>query len=272
MTRLVWDKAGERFYENGVSRGVFYGTDSKGIPWNGLTSIEEINEDSVEPLYFDGFKYADLVTLGDFKGKLRAYTYPDIFALYEGMDVRQGGFFLANQPKTRFGLSYRTEINNDIETQTGYKIHLLYNLIAIPSDKVYKTLSLDASPSDFEWEISAIPEHVDKFRPTAHVVIDSRKIDPFLLTDIEDIIYGTEDDDPRLPDLNGLVSFIQKWGRLIITDNGDGTWTATSPLPDVITMLDSTTFQIVSDTAIFLDVDTYEISSSDANLEDIWPP
>lgn len=272
MTTLVWDQPGERFYENGVSRGVFYGSDSKGIAWNGLTSVEESNDDSVEPLYFDGYKYAELVTLGDFTGKLKAYTYPDIFVLYEGMDVRKGGFYLGNQPKSRFGLSYRTEMNNDSEVQTGYKIHLLYNLIAIPSEKIYQTMSLDTSPTDFEWDISAIPEHVDKFRPTAHVVIDSRKIDPFLLSDLEDLIYGTEEKDPVLPDLNGLVSFVQKWGRLIITDNGDGTWTADSPLEGVITMLDSTTFEIVSDTAVFLDADTYEISSSDTNLEDIWPP
>ena len=270
MTRLVWDQAGSRFYENGVSRGVFYGSDSKGVPWNGLTSIEESNDDSIEPLYFDGVKYAELVTLGDFKGKLKAFTYPDEFVLYDGMDVRKSGFYLGNQPKLKFGLSYRTEISNDT-MQMGYKIHLLYNLTAIPSAKVYQTMSLDTNPTDFEWDISAIPQNVDRFRPTAHVVIDSRKIDPFLLNDIEDLIYGTDDNDPLLPNLNGLVTFVQKWGRLIITDNGDGTWTADSPLEGVITMLDPTTFEIVSDTAIFLDADTYEISSSDANTEDIWP-
>lgn len=272
MTRIVWDQIGERFYESGVSRGVLYGADSKGVPWNGLTSIEETNEDSIEALYFDGTKYAELVTLGDFKGKLRAYTYPDVFVLYEGMDVRKGGFFLKNQPKFRFGLSYRTEISNDIDVENGYKIHLLYNLIAIPADRINQTMSLGTDPVDFEWDISAIPEQVDKFRPTAHVVIDSRKIDPFMLADIENIIYGTAEKDPILPDLNGLVSFIQKWGRLIITDNGDGTWTAESPLEGVITMLDATTFQIVSDTATFIDAESYTISSSEVNEEDIWPP
>jgi len=270
MTTLVWDQAGERFYENGVSRGVFYGSDSKGIVWNGLTSVEESNDDSVEPLYFDGYKYAELVTLGDFSGKLKAFTYPDEFLLYEGLDVRKAGFYLANQPKARFGLSYRTEINNDT-AQMGYKIHLLYNLIAIPSSKVYQTMSLDTDPVDFEWDISAIPEHVDKFRPTAHVVIDSRKIDPMMLSDIEDIIYGTVEADPLLPDLNGLVTFVQRWARFIITDNGDGSWTAETPLEGIITMIDPITFEIDTPTATYLNPFTYEIESSAVDTGDIWP-
>jgi len=270
MAKLVWDQTGERFYENGVSRGVFYGSDSKGLPWNGLTSVEETTNDSVEPLYFDGLKYAEIVNLGDYQGKIKAFTYPDEFLLYEGMDVRKGGFFLGNQPKQRFGLSYRTEINSDTGVE-GYKIHLLYNLVAVPSDKVYKTMSLDSEPSDFEWEISAIPEQVDKSRPTAHVVLDSRKMDPLLLKDVEDILYGTDDVDPLLPDLNGLVTFVQKWGRFVVTDNGDGTWTAYTPLPDIITMVGPDEFTIDTEQAVYLDAVTYTLESSDIEDGDIWP-
>ena len=263
MTKLVWDQVGERIYEGGVSQGVLYGSDGKGIPCNGLVSVEEINNDDLEPLYFDGLKYADVVTIGDFQGKIKAITYPDEFLAYEGVDDWEPGFFLTDQPKLRFGLSYRTEISNDQTPQLGYKIHLLYNLIAVPSNKVYNTLSLNSEPTDFEWDISAIPAQVDRFRPTAHIVIDSRKIDPFLLLDIENFIYGTTEDDAFLPDLDALVRFVQKWGRFIVTDNGNGTWTATSPLPGVITMLDETTFQIDHENAVVIDPDTYELSSSD---------
>jgi hypothetical protein len=262
MTRLVWDQADDRFYENGVSQGVFYGSDRKGIPWNGLSAVEESNNDNLEPLYFDGLKYGDIVTIGDFEGKIKAFTYPDEFLPYEGVAAWEPGFYLTNQTKKRFGLSYKTEINNGQSSGIGYKIHLIYNVIAVPSDKVYQTLSLNSDPTDFEWAISAIPEQVDRFRPTAHIVIDSRKIDPLLLIDIENIIYGTDEVEATLPDLNALVRFVQKWGRFIVTDNGDGTWTATSPLPGAITMLDSTTFEITSDTAIVLTPDTYELSSS----------
>jgi arginine deiminase len=59
---------------------------------------------------------------------------------------------------------------------------------------------------------------------------------------------------------------------LVITDHGDGTWSAYSPLDDVITMLDVDLFQIVSDTATYLDAETYTIESSEKNEDDIWLP
>lgn len=272
MTAITWDGLGQRFYEGGVSKGVFYQSNSKGVPWNGLIAVEESTVDTVDPLYFDGFKFADLVTLGNFEGTLKAFTYPDEFLAYEGSWQAEAGFYMTGQPKTRFGLSYRTEISNDFGASIGYKIHLVYNLVAIPADKTYETLSLDTEPIDLEWAITAVPEEIDGFRPTAYVVIDSRKVDPFLLGDIEDIIYGTAETDARLPTLNSLVSFVKKWGRLIITDLGGGKWQADSPIPGVITMLDATTFQIDSDTAIVLDPDTYSISSSEGNEGELWPP
>lgn len=274
MATITWDGTGERFYEAGISKGVFYGSDSKGVAWNGLTSVEENSVDTVDPLYFDGFKYADLVTLGDFEGTLKAFTYPDEFLPYVGTWDTKPGFFLENQAKGRFGLSYRTEINNDLGEQVAYKLHLVYNLLALPANKTYDTLSLDNDPVDLEWSITAIPEEVDGFRPTAYVVIDSRKIDPFLLADIERIIYGDVDSDPRLPTLGSLVTFVQRWGRLIITDLGDGLWRADSPIEGVITLdpMDPTIFTIVSDTATYIDAVTYTITSSDSNEEILWPP
>ena len=98
----------------------------------------------------------------------------------------------------------------------------------------------------------------------------SRKIDPLLLIDLEEILYGNAETEPRLPSLKGLTTFIRKWDRLIITDNGDGTWTATTNAEAIISMLDADTFQIVSDTATYLDADTYTIESSEKNEEDIY--
>ena len=271
MSKITWDQSGQRFYENGVSQGVLYCQDCKGVAWNGLISVEVNSVDEADPVHMDGIKYTDIQTLGDFEGKITAFTYPDRFLEFEGFQESPGGLFMSSQPKDRFGLSYRTEISNDHGASIGYKIHLLYNLLAIPADKTYETLSLDTEPAEFEWDLTAVPEEVDGFRPTAYVISDSRKIDPHLLADIEDILYGDDDTDGVLPDLNGFVTYVRKWGRLIITDNGDGTWTADSPIEGMITMLDSTTFEITADTAVYLDAETYTISSSDKNEEDIWP-
>lgn len=270
MSTLVWDAIGDRLYEIGVTKGVLYKEDSIGVAWNGLTSVEEIVSDSADSIYFDGVKFNDVVTLGDFEATLKAFTYPDEFLVFEGTLEDQTGVFISNQFKSRFGLSYQTLIGDDVSGHSkGYKIHVLYNLTAIPSNKQYKTLSLNVDPIEFEWSITSIPEDLDNYRPTSHVIFDSSKLDPHLLTDIEAILYGDVDNPARLPPLKGLLAFIRKWDRFIITDNGDGTWTATSRDPGVIVMLDATTFQIMTDTATYLDADTYEISSSEKNEEDL---
>ena len=44
MSKLVWDKTGERLYETGVQQGVLYVQDAqgaypKGVAWNALTTV-----------------------------------------------------------------------------------------------------------------------------------------------------------------------------------------------------------------------------------------
>ena len=46
MSKLVWDKIGERFYETGVDHAVLYplsaaGVYDRGVAWNGITGITE---------------------------------------------------------------------------------------------------------------------------------------------------------------------------------------------------------------------------------------
>lgn len=273
MAELIWDETGKHFFETGINKGVLYGRDNQGFVWNGLTAIEESISTEVQPIYFDGIKFNDIVTVGDFSATLKAYTYPDEFLEFEGIYEDQDGFFITGQQPSRFGLSYQTRVGNDLTSVNfGYKIHILYNLTAVPSQKTYNTLAAESEPQEFEWTITAIPEEIDTYRSTAHIIFDSRRIDPWLLEDLEDILYGDEDSDAYLPPLNGLITFIRKWDRLIITDNGDGTWTADAAREGIIFMLDDTTFQIVTDTAEYLDPVTYNIWSSDKNEEDIWLP
>lgn len=271
MVAIAWDQIGDRVYEGGVDKGVLYVPGGVGVPWNGLLSVIENTSTSVEPIYFDGIKQNDIVTAGDFSATLRAYTYPDEFLQFEGTVEDQSGMFVTGQQARTFHLCYRTKIGNDVDgMDTHYKIHLLWNLIAVPSSKTYETMSLDSEPSEFEWSITSTPEEVERYSPTAHIILDSRTMDPWLLLDIESILYGDELRTPTIPSLKGLTNYIRKWERIIIIDNGDGTWTATTQFPELIEMLDATTFQINDANATYLDADTYEITSSDKNEEDIF--
>lgn len=194
MAKLVWDKVGQRLYEAGLDRGVLYKEDSSGVAWNGLTSIDE-NLDNItsDPKYFDGVKYLDEPAVGDYSATLTAFTYPDEFLEYEGVESLGDGLFVGDQRPKQFGLTYRTRVGNDIEgTDHGYKIHILYNLTAVPSPSAFETIGDVVTPRDFSWELNAVPELVPGFRPTAHFILDSRFLPGDILEVIEDILYGTE--------------------------------------------------------------------------------
>ncbi len=234
MTILVWDDLKDRTYETGLDRGVLYLQDGSAVPWNGLTEVNEINNSQSSPVYFDGRKINNLVALGDFEASLKAITYPDEFVELEGMGRLRNGAWLGEQKPDLFNLSYRTKIGNALDGDFGYKIHIIYNAIASPSDKTRTSSSDDPNLVVFEWNIQTIPEDLDGFRPTAHFVIDSRDFDPWLLEDIEEKLYGGPFAEPELPTLPELVDYIKNWYRWKVTDLGDGTYKLESGRGDAL--------------------------------------
>lgn len=264
MATLVWDQVGERIYQTGVDRGVLYLHDGRVAVWNGLTGIEEASDSELKSYYLDGVKYLETLIPGDFSGKLKAFTYPDEFDSVNGIEIGFLGFGIYNQPAKSFNLSYRTKIGNDMSgLEHGYKIHVLYNVFAVPDSYGFDTSSDSAvQPIEFGWTLSGIPEKLVGFRPIVHVSIDSTKLDPVDLKILEDILYGTNTQDPRLPPLEELAEYFGYLGALIIIDYGNGIWAAVDETDTYITMIDSTTFQIENADATYLDADTYEISST----------
>ena len=260
MAVLTWDDPGTRVYESGVDRGVLYLPGGLGIAWNGLISVDEqVSGNSQDPLYYDGIKYSDVVVPGDFAASLKAYTYPDEFLPFEGTLEVNNGMFVTGQTQARFGLSYRTKVGTDESGDAGYKIHVLYNLLAVPAAKTHETISDSESPIEFEWNLTAIPSDTPGFKPTAHLIFDTRKMSSLLLDDIEQTLYGDDITAPNLPPINIFVTFISEWVLIRITDNHDGTWTAEGP-DNLIQMTGPDSFQILQANAVFKDADTYAIS------------
>lgn len=263
MTKLVWDRVGDRVYESGLDKGVLYLPDGSAVPWNGLTSIIESFDKESSPVYYDGMKIQDLVVLGDFSATMKAVTYPNEFTDLEGFgEVKRGLFYADQSPKT-FGLCYRTKVGNDLVGEdAGYKIHVLYNVTAIPNDKNYATTSDQLSLVEFEWNITAVPEEIPGFRPTAHIILDSTEIDPWLLEELEEMLYGATIADAALIPMSELVVLIQNWFRVQIIDNEDGTWTAIEHRPGFIHVDPDRSFSIVGVNAVYLDDVTYLLSDT----------
>lgn len=263
MTVLAWDQVGQRTYQTGVDRGVLYTQDGTVAVWNGLTSIEENNTAELKSYYLDGIKYLDNLLPGDFSGTLKAFTYPEEFDAVNGILEAAPGLFYYDQPSKSFNLSYRTRVGNDLDGMDyGYKVHLLYNVVANPDVSAYETLKDQAAALEFSWALTGTPPKITGARPTVHVSIDSKDTSPEVLKAVEDILYGTDISDPHFPPMNELFELFVSLGVLIIIDNGDGTWQAVDNGEDYITMLDDTTFQIDNADATFLDSVTYQISTT----------
>ena len=207
MSKLVWDQTGERLYETGTKKGVLYPFDTLGnkygvgVAWSGLTAITESPSGAEETaLYADDVKYLSLRSAEEFGGTIEAYTYPDEWEACDGSASIADGVSIGQQRRSSFGLSYVTTVGNDTDgNDHGYKIHLVYGATASPSERSYATINDSPEAITFSWEFATIPVEVPGFKNTAILTIDSTKCDKSKLEELEKILYGDEEADPRLP-------------------------------------------------------------------------
>ena len=226
MSKLVWDQTGERYYETGVKQGVLYpqatgGTYPKGVAWNGLTAVTESPSGAeATALYADDIKYLNLISAEEFGATIEAYTYPDEFAQCDGSATLATGVSIGQQSRKAFGLCYRTTLGNDVDgNDFGYKLHIIYNALAAPSEKAYATINDSPEAITFSWEVTTTPVNVTGFKPTASITIDSTKVDKSKLASLEEILYGKdapsnggEGTDPRLPLPNEIAELMKTEG------------------------------------------------------------
>lgn len=218
MVALAWHETGDKQYELGVDKGVFYPLNAttsaydKAYAWNGLISVTESPSGAeVTKNYADNDVYMSLMSAEEFAATVEAYNYPDEFALVDGTAEPVPGLYVGQQPRKPFGLSYRTKVGNDSKgMDAGYKIHLIYNAMAAPSEKAYSTVNDSPEATTFSWELSTTPINAGNvLKSTAQLTINSLKVPAAKLKALEDILYGTTTMEARLPlptEVIGLLS------------------------------------------------------------------
>lgn len=211
MTKLLWDQVGQRRYETGVDHGVLYlpdntGAYTTGFAWNGLTTLTESPSGAESnKQYADNIQYLNLVSAEVFGGTIEAFTFPNEFAACDGTAMPQPGVAVGQQTRKVFGLSYRSRVGNDLlGTDYGYKLHLVYNALAAPSEKAFATINDSPEAIGFSWEFSTTPAEVGtvggvEYKPSAMLSIDSSQVDADALAALEDLLYGTSGTNPSLP-------------------------------------------------------------------------
>lgn len=214
MAKLVWDETGKRLYETGVSQGVLYpqtgGTYPNGVAWNGLTAVTESPSGAeATPLYADNIKYLNLFSAEEFGATIEAYTYPDEFMACDGSAQIAKGAYVGQQNRKQFGMCYKTLLGNDVDANDhGYKLHIIYGAMASPSEKAYATVNDSPEAITFSWEVTTTPVNVTGYEPTASIVIDSTKCNAEKLADLEEILYGSAEEEPRLPLPDEIVTVL----------------------------------------------------------------
>lgn len=182
MAVLEFDKTGERFYETGAKNAVLYpmgdaGTYSTGVAWNGLIGVTHSPE-GAEPtdLWADDMKYATMRSAENFNCTIEAYQYPNEFNQCNGVASPIEGMYIGQQTRKAFGLSYITQIGNDVSQTVGQKLHLLYGLTASPSELPYASTNDSPEAVTMSWECTSTPVKVTGFNATAEITLDSRDL------------------------------------------------------------------------------------------------
>lgn len=221
MSKLAWDQTGEKLYETGVDRGVLYllgsnNTYDAGYAWNGLTAVNDSPEGAeATKLYADNKVYATMMSEEEYKGTIEAYTYPEQFEECDGSREVAPGVYAGQQNRKTFGFSYRSLIGNDSEgTDHGYKLHLVYGLLASPSERDHSTINDSPEAETMSWETTSTPVEVatmvngKKLKPVSTLIIDSTKTDADKLAALEDILYGTAEAEPKLPLPDEVIALV----------------------------------------------------------------
>jgi len=245
MTKISWDAASKSF-SSGISNAVLYVTGESGVAWNGVVSIQEKTSDlNTTGYYLEGRRFLLTQENEDFEFDLVVFTYPDEFDSCFGID---GVYDL--QPVKSFNLSYITGTDDNRE------IHLIYNARLQFPEKEFKSLGDDVDPVNFSWSATTrgIPTYATS--PSAHYIAYVSEMNPGVLEALLDLLHGTDTTDPSMPEVSEIIDLFADYALFLVTDNGDGTWTAVGP-DNNIDVSNSTTFVINGPSVVPVDDGSY---------------
>jgi hypothetical protein len=182
----------------------------KGAAWNGLISVTK-SPSGAEPtaLYANNHKYLSMMSVEELGGSIEAYMYPDEFAACNGEAELVPGVHVGQQKRVPFGLCYRNLIGSDTDGNAhGYKLNLIYGAQASPSEETDTTVNDNPEAKTMSWDFNTTPVEVTGFEPTSCIEIDSTKVDAGKLAALEAILYGSDDEEARLPLPNEVATLL----------------------------------------------------------------
>jgi hypothetical protein len=196
---LVWNQAALKFYESGLDRGVLYVRDGAGayplgVAWEGLINLtEKPGGAEVTDLWANNVKYAQLLSADMFDGSLEAYTYPDEFLICDGIEEAVTGMLIGQQPRSTFGLSYRTWIGSEAAgSQAEYKLHVVYGCVIQPSEVSRASINDSPEAATFTWEFKTTPAAMTGELPVSKITLNSADLPAAQMQAVKDALWGVD--------------------------------------------------------------------------------
>jgi hypothetical protein len=225
--KLQFDRPTDRQYENGIEKVAIFpiqhGKYQNGIAWSGITAVNERPSGAEpNPLYADNIKYLNLMSAEEFAATVEAYGYPMECASCFGKTEIAEGVYIGQQNRQHFGLVYRT-LCSDAEDKSEYKVHVLFNCVASPSERNNQSIGDTQEPVSLSWELNTDKQAIPNFKPSCCLVLDSEKLKKAgfynLLKFFEDTFYGTDKTNSSFLTLEQIVEVIPKVIYLRDSDN-----------------------------------------------------
>lgn len=236
MARITWGELVNRRFEKGVRRGVLY-VDDDGVPWNGLTSVnEQPSGAEASPQYADDILYVNLTSAELYGATIEAFTYPVEFEECLGNDELGVGVWIAQQDRKNFGFSFTNTEGNASDPDYDEVVTIVYGAAAAPSERAHNTVNESPELAQLSFTITTTPVPVEGKRPTSRLRVRKSDFDAGAWDDFLDVIYGSAGDDARLPTpvevnelLNGTVTDVNLLDEDNQPDYDDATHILTVP-------------------------------------------
>jgi len=242
MAKLQWDAASQRKVEYGISKGVLYPRGEAGVAWNGLIAVtEKPSGGDVVKLYADNQQYASFRSFEKYEATIEAYMYPEEFGKCDGSLKVAEGVKIGQQKRLPFDFCYRTEIKvaSDSIYDHPYKLHLVFNATAAPSERNYQTLNESPDVTTFSWDVQSMPFIINGHNGASTLVIDSTEVDRIKMEELESILYGLNGEPPRMPNPDEILELLKRLDlhRLLMdvfTISGDWIWDTFNIIEDTV--------------------------------------
>lgn len=204
MTRFDYSDVTKRLGVAGV-RGGLINVDNQLHPWHGLISVEKRSEeDAGDYVYIDGVRVSVTPRRHQPSFSISAFTYPKVIDECLGYSVTNGGLVTNTNVQKTCDIVWITDFI-DAMGNTYPQVNFVYNAILSLPSVTNTTTSDNIQLETFRFDIQSLPTYLEGFGYQTDIKVDGRYALADAMKILDGWLYGTEQRNPRLPQIQELL-------------------------------------------------------------------